>query len=324
MVHRDKQHRRPATHGEAAPSRKAQPRGLAAARTRFDGSMAQSFFRKLKALDFSSQAMLFGPGLLVSVLPFLILLSAFASQRIDDDLALRMGLDPRASRIVEHLFRSSPARLNPGTVTGLLFVAAGTLAVAGSLQQIYEKVFSQDHRGMRDAYRLPIWVAALCAVAACQSLIGRPVRNVTGGTWLAAAVTFAVMTLFVWWTMHFLLAGRVPWRRLLPSAVATGVCFAGLGVFSKFYFSATIIADNKTYGVIGAIFTIMTWLIAIGAVIILGAVAGAVWADRNRTKVTLERPAAGAPGWPRDHARASRLRPGKRFHAADRRAASLL
>jgi membrane protein len=92
---------------------------------------------------------------------------------------------------------------------------------------------------------------------------------------------------------HFLLAGRVAWRRLLPSAVATGVCFAGLGVFSKFYFSATIIADNKTYGVIGAIFTIMTWLIAIGAVIILGAVAGAVWADRNRTKVTLDTSSGG-------------------------------
>ena len=64
MVHRDEQHRRPATQGQAAPSRKAQPRGLAAARNRFDGSMAQSFFTKLKALDFSSQAMLFGAGLL--------------------------------------------------------------------------------------------------------------------------------------------------------------------------------------------------------------------------------------------------------------------
>jgi hypothetical protein len=30
------------TQGQAAPSRKAQPHGLAAARNRFDGSMAQS------------------------------------------------------------------------------------------------------------------------------------------------------------------------------------------------------------------------------------------------------------------------------------------
>jgi uncharacterized BrkB/YihY/UPF0761 family membrane protein len=37
--------------------------------------------------------------------------------------------------------------------------------------------------------------------------------------------------------------------------------------------------------VIGAIFGIMTWFIAIGAVIILGAVAGAVWEDRRNEQV---------------------------------------
>lgn len=94
-------------------------------------------------------------------------------------------------------------------------------------------------------------------------------------------VTFAVMTPFFWWTMHFLLGGRVSWRRLLPAAIATGACFAGLGIFSRFYFSSTIISDSRTYGTIGAVFGILTWLIAIGAVIILGAVAGAVWDQRS-------------------------------------------
>jgi len=85
--------------------------------------------------------MLSGAGLLVSVLPFVILLSAFASQRIDDDISLRMGLDRRAAGIVDHLFTSAPASLNAATVTSLVFVTAGLLAVASSLQQIYEKVF---------------------------------------------------------------------------------------------------------------------------------------------------------------------------------------
>ena len=89
------------------------------------------------------------------------------------------------------------------------------------------------------------------------------------------------MTPFFWWTMHFLLDGRVSWHALLPSAVITGVLYGGLGVFSKFYFSGTIISDSKTYGTIGAIFGIMTWFIAIGAVIILVAVAGAAWEDRK-------------------------------------------
>jgi len=281
MVQPEQQKRQSAAQRDTTPAPSATHRILAAARAQYDGSLPQRFFRKLKVLDFSNQAMLFGAGLLVSLLPFFILLSAFASHRVDDDLALRLGLDRPASRIVDHLFTSSPASLDVGTITGLLFVAAGTLAVASSLQQIYEKVFAEDHRGMRDAYRLPIWVAALCLATALQSLMGRPVRNIAGGVGLTEVLTFAITAPFFWWTMHFLLAGRVPWRKLLPSAIATGVCFAGLGVFSKLYFSATIITDSKTYGAIGAIFTIMTWLIAIGAVIILGAAAGAVWEDRK-------------------------------------------
>jgi membrane protein len=256
-------------------------RWAAAAQDRFQGSLAQSFVMELKTLDFAQQIILFGAGLLVSLLPFLILLSAFASARVDDDIALRLGLNQRASGIVSHLFTSSPAVLNVATVTSLIFVVAGTLAVASSLQQIYEKAFRQDHRGMRDVYRLPIWVVVLCAVVAFESFVGRPARNASAGPVLAALVTFAVMALFFWWTMHFLLGGRVSWRKLLLPAIATGAFFAGLGVFSKFYFSSTIISDSRTYGTIGAVFGILTWLIAIGAVIILGAVAGVVWDSRS-------------------------------------------
>jgi membrane protein len=157
------------------------------------------------------------------------------------------------------------------------------LAVASSLQQAYEKVFHQAHRGLRDLFRLLAWIVVLCLAVAFDSVAERPVSSAAGG-WLAPLVTVAIMTPFVWWTMHFLLAGRVPWRRLLPSAIITGVFFGGLGVFSKFYFSETIISDSKTYGTVGAIFGIMTWFIAIGAVIILGAVAGVVWEDRRNCR----------------------------------------
>jgi membrane protein len=280
MVKPDHQDRAPAAPQEM-PGRAGPRRWAATARARYQGSLAQSFALELKTLDFTDQIILLGAGLLVSLLPFLILLSAFASERIDDDIALRLGLNQRASGIVSHLFTSSPAVLNVATLTSLLFVTAGTLAVASSLQQIYEKAFRQDPRGMRDLYRLPIWVVVLCAAVALEGIAGRPVRNAPGGIVLAELVTFAVMTPFFWWTMHFLLAGRVPWRKLLLPAIATGFCFAGLGVFSKFYFSSTIISDSRTYGTIGAVFGILTWLIAIAAVIIIGVVAGVVWEDRS-------------------------------------------
>jgi len=67
------------------------------------------------------------------------------------------------------------------------------------------------------------------------------------------------------------------------------------GVFSKFYFSSTIISDSRTYGPIGAVFSILTWFMDIGAVIILGAVAGVVREDRR----TGMQPEGGRPRTPR-------------------------
>jgi membrane protein len=283
MVQPYRQDRQPATPREVPASRPAAGNALSAARARFDRSLAGSFLRQLRALDFANQAILFGAGLLVSLLPFVILLSAFASQRVDDAISLRLGLDPRAAGIVDHLITSAPATANVATITSLIFVTFGMFAVASSLQQIYEKAFGQDHRGLRDWYRLLAWVVVLCLAVTLESVVGRPVRDAPGGGWLAPLVTAAIMAPFFWWTMDFLLAGRVPWSRLLPSAVLTGIFYGGLGVFSRFYFSDTIISDSKTYGTIGAIFGIMTWLIAIGAVIILGAVAGAVWEERSNS-----------------------------------------
>jgi membrane protein len=281
MVQHDRQ---PAAQRETPRLQPMGPKAWAAARGWYEGSLTQAFVMQLKAIDFTDQVMLLGAGLLVSLLPFLILLAAFASNHIDDDIALRLGLDQRASGIVTHLLTSAPATLNVATTTSLLFVAAGTLAVASSLQQIYEKVFRQDHRGARGLYRLLIWLVVLCLVVVFESLVGRPVRNVFAGAGLVELVTFAIWAPFFWWTMHFLLAGRVPWRRLLPSAILTGAFYAGLGVFSKFYFSSTIISDSKTYGTIGAVFSILTWFVAIGAVVILGAVGGVVWEDRKANR----------------------------------------
>ena len=85
------------------------------------------------------------------------------------------------------------------------------------------------------------------------------------------------LTGFWWFTIWFLLAGRISWRDLFPAAVATAVFWVGMEAVFSVIFSGTVISDDKKYGPIGVVFALMSWLIAIGVVIILGAVAGIVW-----------------------------------------------
>ncbi|HYB25479.1 MAG TPA: YhjD/YihY/BrkB family envelope integrity protein [Solirubrobacteraceae bacterium] len=90
-----------------------------------------------------------------------------------------------------------------------------------------------------------------------------------------------IATLFFFWTMHFLLDGRVPWRRLVRPALVTALLWVVLAFFSSLYFSTTVIDDSKTYGTVGVVFTFLTWFILIGSVIVLGAAFGAVWEARG-------------------------------------------
>ncbi len=53
-----------------------------------------------------------------------------------------------------------------------------------------------------------------------------------------------------------------------------------IGVFGL-TMSSTIMSDYNKYGSIGVIFALMSFLIAIGVVIILGAIVGVVWRERH-------------------------------------------
>jgi hypothetical protein len=121
---------------------------LVRGRARYETSFAHGVISRLIALDFTNQAFLLGAGLLISLLPFLIFISAFADERIDDDLELHLGLDHHAAQIVSHLFRQGALSFNAATLVSLIFAVLGTLAVVTSLQEIYEKVFDQSHRGI--------------------------------------------------------------------------------------------------------------------------------------------------------------------------------
>src|SRR6516165_6413901 len=89
-------------------------------RTRYQGSFAQDFVKALGAVDFGNQIIIFGACLLLSVLPLIIVLSAYASHRIQDDIAQHLGLSRQGSRVVEGLFQASVQGFDLAVFVGLL------------------------------------------------------------------------------------------------------------------------------------------------------------------------------------------------------------
>jgi membrane protein len=98
---------------------------------------------------------------------------------------------------------------------------------------------------------------------------------------IEGVVRFLAAMLFFWWTMHFLLAGRAPWRVLIRPALVTAVLWLVLALFSSISLSSSIVSDSKLYGTIGVVFTFLTWFILVATVLMLGAAFGAVWQNRK-------------------------------------------
>jgi membrane protein len=278
--------RAPPSRPNASGSRGDRARAkLDAARTRFERSWVDDLIKRVRALDVFAWTSEFGAEMLWSVLPLLILLSALANERIDDDLSRHIGLDNQGAGVLRGLFRSSPSHALIPILTGLLVSLAGTLNVVESLQVLYERVFEQQPRGWRGLPRFVVWLLVLLGALVLQAIIGGPVRT-TAGPVIQGLVSFAAVTAFFAWTMHFLLAGRVPWRLVLRPALVTGVLWLCVALFSSLYFSSAVVSDSKDYGAVGVIFTLLTWFILIGVAIVLGAVFGAYLQARSARAAT--------------------------------------
>jgi len=254
--------------------------GIEVAQGKYAGSPAEHLWRRLDAMDFINRGMLFAATLLLCLFPFLIIANALAGRSAASGLARHLGLDKQAAADVGALFTSSAATSSAITGTAWVFFILGGIAAATAIQGLYESAFEMEGRGARDMPRRLVWLAVLVGCSVLAGWAGPGLRG-AGGPVLLAVIGLVVLTGFWWFTIWFLLTGRISWRDVFPAAVATAVLWVGMEAVFSIIFSGMVTSDDKKYGPIGVVFALMSWLIAIGVVIILGAVVGIVWQERN-------------------------------------------
>ena len=117
MVQHDRQGGQPAAQRETTPPRLQRYKIVAAARDRYEGSLAQGFVLQLKAIDFSDQVMLFGAGMLAGLfVGFVICYQALY-------IAIRRRLKAFAT--------AKAMGFGNGFVVGVVLVQAAAIGLAG-------------------------------------------------------------------------------------------------------------------------------------------------------------------------------------------------
>jgi membrane protein len=149
------------------------------------------------------------------------------------------------------------------------------------LQAWYQKVFAQAPGGWKSlVFGNVAWVAALFAYLSLSLGAGKALDS--AGPVIVALVQFALAILFWWLGPYVLLFGAVTWRALLPAALATTLFYAGLGAFAAVGFSSGVVTYQKTYGSVGTVMVILSFLIGLGVVVHLGALVGQMYNERGR------------------------------------------
>lgn len=246
---------------------------------------AGTFYSRLSAVDFMNSAFVFAVLFMISFFPFLAVLDAAAGRNIGQTIIIRLGLNDQAAKAVGRLISSGHQTVAALTVLGAAFLVLFALGIPAILQTWYQRVYDQPapHGGaVKQIVCRLLWIAALLAYDSLLVLVGRQVGP-AGGHVLIFACEFAITVFFWWWTVHFLLLGSIGWRALFPAAVATGFCLTGLGVFSALLLSGSIISGEKTYGPIGVVTVLLSYLIGYAVCLHLGAVFGRMWSERRES-----------------------------------------
>ncbi|GGZ95075.1 ribonuclease BN [Streptomyces bluensis] len=246
-------------------------------RARWHDSAAGRLWRHGSDLELLHRAMGFAALGLVTLAPLLIVVAAaapfqergFALWVIDG-----MSLSGRPAQAVREVFSAPRIVLSATSAFSVLVLALFGVAFAASVQNGYEKIWEVAAGPWHAVWRQVVWLAALTGYLFAEAQSGALLRWGAAGSALRITLTLLVGVLFFWWGQHFLLGERMPWWALLPGALATVVGLVGLRWFSYLVFSPLIVNNAVTYGAVGTVLVVQSWLIGVGFVVFGGALLG--------------------------------------------------
>ncbi|WP_371483332.1 YhjD/YihY/BrkB family envelope integrity protein [Kitasatospora sp. NBC_00315] len=233
--------------------------------------------REGRDLELLHRSMAFAGLFFVTLVPLLIVIAAALPARgsgIADWITDGLGVSGRSAGAVGELFASRHDVLSTVTALGLAGLAAFGLSLMAAVQKAYEMIWHLPPGAWHSLWRQAVGLAGLIALILLSTWRGSPWLGVTASATPRVLLGVCCGVLYFSWLPHLLLAARVPWVRLLPGALATVAAFAGLRLFSELVFAPLIVSNAVSYGAVGTVVVVQSWLIGVGYTVYAGALVG--------------------------------------------------
>jgi membrane protein len=249
--------------------------------------------RSAKEFELMHRALGFAALAILTVIPLLVVVAA-AGPAPHHGLAgwviYGMGLTGSSATAVTRLVQAPARVLGTTSVFSAVLLAVAGVSFAGTVQGGFERIWGLPAGPWHKIWRQAVWSVALVAYVYAAATVGTVTHRGPAETAGRVAVAVLLGIAFFWWGLRFLVGGRVSYLAAMPGAIATVVCLAGLRVFSSLVFQPLIIRNAVSYGALGTVLILQSWLIGVGWVVYAGQLFGRWfhdawlrdWADARR------------------------------------------
>ena len=248
-------------------------------------------FQKVAGFD---RAIALASGALTAIIPLAILTSTIATElggrSTADRLIDRYELTGGGAEAVTDIFSPpSGAETSIGLI-GVFLLLVAVLSFTRGVQRMFEQTWELKPLSVRNTANGLKWIAGLVAYAGLTGLVhgvlGRGNLELT-----ATLITTPVTAAFLYWSGRVLSAGRLSKPQLVPFALIGSALLAIYSVGAIVYVPHLFSSYATRYGVIGAVFAMISALFCIMVVVVGSAAAGREVADELDRIRKGERPA---------------------------------
>ncbi len=231
-------------------------------------------FQKVAGFD---RAIALASGALTATIPLAIVTSAVATELggkgTADRIIDRYDLTGGGAEAVKDVFSPPTGTDTTLGILGFLFLMVAVLSFSRAVQRLFEQTWELSPLSVRNSFNGLLWIAGLAAYFAASGFIhaalGRSRLELTAAL-LAAPLT----AVFLLWSGRVLSARRIERRDLYPFAILASVLLAACSVGSAVWLPHLFDTYATRYGVIGAVFAMISWFFCLMVVIVGSAAAG--------------------------------------------------
>jgi len=231
-------------------------------------------FQKVAGFD---RSIALASSALTALIPLAIIASALSTQlggsSTADRIIERYELSGGGAEAVRDLLSPASGDNTSVGLVGLFFLLIAVLSFTRAVQRLFEQTWELTPLSVRNTFNGLLWIVGLTFYVALTGLI----HGVLGHSRVdltATLLTTPLAAVFLVWTGWVLSAKRLTRETLTPFAIIGAVALAVFWIGAAVYVPHLFSTYTTRYGVIGAVFAMISVLFCVMVVTVVAAAAG--------------------------------------------------